>query len=933
MDSKKTQASKIYVTAHSKGTYTHYGLCIKPKFITILGLMMLTTLSAWGQFAYGSGTVTDPYRITKPEHLEYFINQVNEGNKYEGQYIELISDFNLGGRALSPIGGKYYKEYNSQNELIGKGERKFCGIFLGNNCTIQNFHINTDGSDFLYTGLFGYLGYGARVYDLTIDNATIKALAYCGGITGYVDSKAMISNCQVGAGVVISVDPNQLGTQLDPNQCFGGIAGVNRGSIGRCTSKATVTSGTSNYANSFGGIVGYNNGEITSCNSIAQVVGTTSVGAIAGESGSNATYSNNYYHCFAGNTPLGAVNGAAVNGNTWIYTVSFAAGVSGNLPAGAVFTDGSTSYFAAGKVMVMAPSYQAEDGYVATAVTYYANGTPLNTNSSGKLQFTMPAEDVVITATCTEQKRDIGYADWVKVSIPKQRYTGSALTPVITMTDTKDGGSTVLSEGTHYTVTLPGEMTAVGNYNITLTGIGDFAGTRTEQFSITGVYSHLWQGEGTAESPYLIATNNEMYKIAGEMPDDGYEGVYFRLEADLPDFQTSTVIGVESKPFNGTFDGNGHSININLSAADEFYSGLFGVVGNDGKVMNLTLDGSINGKDTMGGIAGMNYGTIENCIFHGRVEYTKRIPNAGGIVGYNNGTVKNCLSTGNIESNVYAGGIAGYNDYEGALIGNLVIGATINAYSAYSAQGAIAGYVNVKSTATSNYYYNCTVGSVANATNVGTDNGDRGGLRSIHVLTLADGIIATGETITYNNQLYAASNTEVTLSTSAGYAVSDIVSSDVNISENNTFTMPAQDVTISATSTPLTTLNLTANLAALNGVTKYWTTFYHPALSYELPPGAMALYMKEDMALYMLGDGNVVPAGTPVIIMGEAASIELKRVSDPSITVADNILQGTSTATAAGANTYVLNKDADGNFGLFKFEGTIPANKAFFINE
>ena len=144
--------------------------------------------------------------------------------------------------------------------------------------------------------------------------------------------------------------------------------------------------------------------------------------------------------------------------------------------------------------------------------------------------------------------------------------------------------------------------------------------------------------------------------------------------------------------------------------------------------------------------------------------------------------------------------------------------------------------------------------------------------------------------------------------------------------------MPAQDVTISATSTPLDSLILTANEAALNGVTKYWTTFFHPTLSYALPAGAMALYMKEDMALYMLGDGDVVPAGTPVIIMAEAASIELKRVSDPSITVSDNILQGTSTATAAGANTYVLNKDGDGNFGLFKFEGTIPANKAY-INE
>ncbi|MBR4381212.1 MAG: hypothetical protein IKP48_08150, partial [Bacteroidaceae bacterium] len=382
MDSKKTQASKIYVTAHSKGTYTRYGLCIKPKFITILWIMMLTTLSAWGQFAKGSGTVTDPYWITQPEHLEYFINQVNEGNTYEGQYIKLMAEFNLGGRALSPIGGKYYTENGAT------GVREFLGSFDGNNNTIQNFHINPD-EHFYGTGFFGSLGSGAEVRNLTIDNATIKAWGNCGGIAGHVQGQAILSFCQVGADVEVSLDPKQAGTAQNPRSNFGGIAGRNYGIINECDSKATVTDKGENHVNNLGGIVGYNNGEIIYCNSIAQVVGTTSVGAIAGESGSNAKYSNNYYHCFAGNTPLGAVNGAAVKGNTWMGTVSFAPGVSGNLPGGAVFTDGSSSYFAAGKVMVMAPNYQAETGYLAIA-TYYANGTPLTAHPSGNLQFTMP---------------------------------------------------------------------------------------------------------------------------------------------------------------------------------------------------------------------------------------------------------------------------------------------------------------------------------------------------------------------------------------------------------------------------------------------------------------------------------------------------------------------------------------------------------------
>ena len=135
-------------------------------------------------------------------------------------------------------------------------------------------------------------------------------------------------------------------------------------------------------------------------------------------------------------------------------------------------------------------------------------------------------------------------------------------------------------------------------------------------------------------------------------------------------------------------------------------------------------------------------------------------------------------------------------------------------------------------------------------------------------------------------------------------------------------------------------IDLEAHAATLNGVSRYWTTFYHGRSAYQLPAGAQAFYMKEDKSLYLLGtDGSVIPAMTPVIIMSEAASISLQKMATaPSITMSENILQGTDANknvshyyNSMEKNAYVLSKVGD-VFGFFKFSGTIPANKAYFID-
>ncbi len=125
--------------------------------------------------------------------------------------------------------------------------------------------------------------------------------------------------------------------------------------------------------------------------------------------------------------------------------------------------------------------------------------------------------------------------------------------------------------------------------------------------------------------------------------------------------------------FIATFEGNGHTITrmfINRSWAR---IGLFGVVGNGGRVRNVgvrevSVTGSSQGN-TMGGLAGKNAGSITASYVTGSVTSTGGTSEVGGLVGRNGGPSDSGSSivssyaaasvTGPGRSRV--GGLAGYN--------------------------------------------------------------------------------------------------------------------------------------------------------------------------------------------------------------------------------------------------------------------------------
>lgn len=138
-------------------------------------------------------------------------------------------------------------------------------------------------------------------------------------------------------------------------------------------------------------------------------------------------------------------------------------------------------------------------------------------------------------------------------------------------------------------------------------------------------------------------------------------------------------------------------------------------------------------------------------------------------------------------------------------------------------------------------------------------------------------------------------------------------------------------------------LTLTATAATVLGEEKYVTTFFNSALNYQLPEGALAYTAGLDgtqVVFYRIGeDSNVIPAGTAVIIVADAASITLTKTTDPGITIAPakNILTGADLPTAVsegkveGKTPYVLGISGS-TLGLYKYTGDqIPAGKAYYL--
>ena len=226
----------------------------------------------------------------------------------------------------------------------------------------------------------------------------------------------------------------------------------------------------------------------------------------------------------------------------------------------------------------------------------------------------------------------------------------------------------------------------------------------------------------SSTSDIIIKSANQLMQFAASVNSgNDYAGETITLNRDIDlNNEEWTPIGQKAgNKFAGVFDGNNKTISglfiteNNIAVTDtafDKYVGLFGAIAG-GTVKNLTISGSVTGKNAAGIVARMESGTIENCESNVTVVGTNA-GKAGGIVcltNTGNCTIKNCINNGNV-SGVTIGGVGGIAAYvnDNTTISNCTnnakIGSDTDKYS-----GGIAGYVT---TANGNYknisIENCT---------------------------------------------------------------------------------------------------------------------------------------------------------------------------------------------------------------------------------
>ena len=199
--------------------------------------------------------------ISTLEELKAFRDEVNAGNTFKGETIELANDIDLGGEEWTPIGTQSHQ---------------FQGTFNGNGHTISNLKINTPyRSD---VGFFGFTTNG-EIKNLTFNNAEVTG--YCDvGVVAGTPYTSKYSNIKLTGDIKVS-----------GYAYVGGMFGKNAyADLTDLTIDANagsyVKADSENYRTYVGGIVGFmGEGNQTVMNVISNisVIGSTcDIGGIAG---------------------------------------------------------------------------------------------------------------------------------------------------------------------------------------------------------------------------------------------------------------------------------------------------------------------------------------------------------------------------------------------------------------------------------------------------------------------------------------------------------------------------------------------------------------------------------------------------------------------------------------------------------------------------
>ena len=207
-------------------------------------------------------------------------------------------------------------------------------------------------------------------------------------------------------------------------------------------------------------------------------------------------------------------------------------------------------------------------------------------------------------------------------------------------------------------------------------GSGGARGNASTSSSANNIVLWPTQGAGTAENPYLINDANDWNSFTAKVNSGiSYSDKVIKLTDNI---SVTTMAGLfqnegNYQPFSGTFDGDGHTLTINVSNQSRFTAPFKCVSG--ATIKNLRTAGTIDGTGNadgklLGGLVGISLGnnTITGCVSSVtlRTDYSNDAAMAGLVAATRGGslTINACVFNGSLQGGATSSRCAGISGYE-----------------------------------------------------------------------------------------------------------------------------------------------------------------------------------------------------------------------------------------------------------------------------
>lgn len=244
-----------------------------------------------GRPSIGTGTLSDPYKISSANELLWFSKLVSEGTVCE---------------EMNPSACAYLSKDIDLKNICGEGKgnwmpiTNYSGTFDGTGHVVRGLYYESEIDD--YAGLFGVIKNGAVVKNIIVSGHLINNGAV-GGVVGAASNSTII-NCKNNA-LVQSTE-----------KFAGGVVGyANSSTVDRCCNLGMIVDTSGNTAKA-GGICGatYGISTINNCYNIGDVISTSRAGGIVGSvDGGNTSISNSYNYglisCDRNGDPIYGIKG------------------------------------------------------------------------------------------------------------------------------------------------------------------------------------------------------------------------------------------------------------------------------------------------------------------------------------------------------------------------------------------------------------------------------------------------------------------------------------------------------------------------------------------------------------------------------------------------------------------------------------------------